>query len=1354
MHKYNNKVCAYCNVTISYKNWSHHVKTKKHARLAPKTEIPKKKELYRMAKDLNMRGVSTLKKEELQRKIETLKKVRFNENELKTKTVKELRKLAKDNNIKVPYKYRKLQVIDAILHRENVLFKKEVASELSFSDDIFVPARKVKNQIEAIATAFKGRLKTFQINNSAGYKDISTFLNAVENIVIGKVRESLGKMNLKVNILLLAQYKRGISQNIEFHDANFKTENEVILSSTNLSEFYSQAKRKIIVETENFEARGSQWHLNQIYRLELRVNKYVPFRGSSYVELPKELAAKKAIINIKNDDDKCFLWSILAQLHPAPRDPQRVSKYKQYEHDFDEVLKEFPVKITDIDTFEKSTKISVNVFHYEIGSIRPLRITKQEEKDHINLLYLRDENKSHYCLIKNLWRLISNQVTKHCAHREVCVMCLSNFANKDLLNKHKIICSKNKPAEAQLPKPYDNKLCFSNWNNSLKVPFVIYADFESLLRKIHSCNPSGNKIDADGKVTETSYTKQYQKHEPISSCYYVKYQNEDYKAPVEHFGEDVAKQFYRSLREEAIKIAEIYENPVPMIPLNDEEKEKYEESKFCHICEKSIFEVPPILEKNVKLCVNAINYFLEIGDDEKYAEYKGKLEQLKHYAALNKRKVMDHDHLTGEYRGPAHSLCNINYRNPNFIPVFFHNLAGYDAHLFIKEFGNDDGHINMIPNTEEKYISFSKAVTYDGTKTINLRFVDSFKFLSSSLDTLAGNLNKDQFRELSKFIDKNHVDLVTKKLAYPYEYMDSEEKYEETNLPPIECFYSTLNNKNKDTMNDEEWEDFTKAYKNAQDIWTKFNVKNMTEFTQFYNKIDVLLLADIMENFRELSLETYKLDPVWYFTTPGFAWDAMLRKTEIELELLTDIDMLLMVESGIRGGITQCSKRYGKANNKYMNEKYDPSKESVYLGYFDANNEYGWSMCKYLPYKDFKWGCTEIDVTKISEEADTGYILEVDLEYPSELHDSHSDFPLAPENRIGSEQLPKLMTTLYNKKNYVVHYMNLKYYLQHGLKLTKIHRVLEFQQKSWLKTYIDLNTELRSKAKNDFEKDFYKLMNNSVFGKTMENLRNRVDIKLCSDERKAEKMIAKPNFKDRTLFTESLAAIHFEKTAITLNKPIYVGMSILETSKLCLYGFWYDVLKPKYGDQISLHYEDTDSQIFSVKTEDFYQDMKEFIDELDTSDYPQNNDYGIPRVNKKVLGKFKDELNGKILEEMIGLRSKCYALNTFENNKTKEKIRKIKGIQKCVVKNEIKFDDFKRCLFENETVYKKQNLFRSKLHDVYTIEMKKKALNNFDDKRFILENGIDTLAWGHYKIGIDQENFLDYLKDLNKTENN
>ena len=282
-------------------------------------------------------------------------------------------------------------------------------------------------------------------------------------------------------------------------------------------------------------------------------------------------------------------------------------------------------------------------------------------------------------------------------------------------------------------------------------------------------------------------------------------------------------------------------------------------------------------------------------------------------------------------------------------------------------------------------------------------------------------------------------------------------------------------------------------------------------------------MADVFENFRDICIKNYYLNPAHYYTAPGLAWDAALKVTKVELEMLSDMDMLLMVEKGIRGGVSVISNRYGKANNKYMGNRFVASLLSKYIAYLDANNLYGWAMSKPLPTHGFKWmKVSELETWEIHS-----CILEVDLEYPKSLHDLHSDYPLAPE-RIEVNKIKKLIPNLGDKKKYIIHYENLKQYLSLGLKLTNIHRGIKFEESQWLKKYIDLNTELRTAATNDSEKDFFKLMNNAVFGKTMENIRNRVDIKLVNNKKRAEKLSAKPNFNHCNIFSEDLVAVHMK----------------------------------------------------------------------------------------------------------------------------------------------------------------------------------------------------------------------------------
>jgi len=316
---------------------------------------------------------------------------------------------------------------------------------------------------------------------------------------------------------------------------------------------------------------------------------------------------------------------------------------------------------------------------------------------------------------------------------------------------------------------------------------------------------------------------------------------------------------------------------------------------------------------------------------------------------------------------------------------------------------------------------------------------------------------------------------------------------------------------------------------------------------------------------------------------------------------------------------------------------------------------------------------------KLKQNAKKGWILEVDLEYPEELHDAHYSYPLAPEKKvtdlgkmseyqhrlmadlgINPPNTEKLVLTLEDKEKYVLHYMNLQLYLRQGMRLKKVHRVLEFDQESWMEPYIRMNTEFRKQAKSNFETDFFKLMNNSVFGKTMENKRNRVDVKIVRrwEDDKVRKLISDPSYSSFALFSNDMAGIHMHKKRLVLDKPAYTGMSILEISKTLMYEFYYDYLKARYGPRCDLIYTDTDSLLLHIQTDDVYEDMKEHKYLYDTSNYPKDHPL-YDATNKKVLGKMKDECGGEPIEEVVALRSKMYTIKRANEN-----IKKAKGVKK------------------------------------------------------------------------------------------
>ena len=394
--------------------------------------------------------------------------------------------------------------------------------------------------------------------------------------------------------------------------------------------------------------------------------------------------------------------------------------------------------------------------------------------------------------------------------------------------------------------------------------------------------------------------------------------------------------------------------------------------------------------------------------------------------------------------------------------------------------------------------------------------------------------------------------------------------------------------------------------------------------------------------------------------------------------------MLFMFEKGIRGGISQAITKYAKVNNKYI-KTYNKNIKSSYLQYTDANNLYGWAMCKKLPVKNFKWDdinqYTDDMIKNYDEDDKYGALSEVDIEYPNELHKLHIDLPFLCDRKT-INKTSKLITSFEDKKEYVIHISTLKQALNHGLKLKKVHRVISFIQTNWMRSYIIKNTKLRNKSKNESERNFYKLMNNSVFGKTMENIRKHRDIKLVTTNNKREKLASEPNCHTCKYFSEHLMAIEMKKTKVYMNKPIYIGQSVLDISKTLMYEFYYNYLKPKHGDKVKLCYMDTDSFILYVETNDLYKDIIPDLNSwFDTSKINNKLDRPILiGINESILGMFKDELKGQTMIEFIALASKVYAY-ICDNDKIE---KKVKSIKKCVRDRVLMFQHYLDALLLNK----------------------------------------------------------------------
>ena len=1148
--------------------------------------------------------------------------------------------------------------------------------------------------------ALKGFTKSFEIDIKSNKDPLTQMQNtrkAVERHVTNLLNETKG---LKYVETLKVTFEKISDGGIIEKTAYFNSAPQTIINQMEINEALQMSKQNILNQISQWISEGSGWTVQSVDSHYLNIVKYKPMNGSSYIQLPSELRnSAKGLINMKNEDNECFRWCHIRHLNPQDKDPQRIKKVdKPYVENLDYSGIEFPVNAKHYNKIEKQNSINISVFGYENKETYPIYVSKEKYEDHMELLLITKNENKHYVLIKDFNKFMYNQ-TKHEHRKHFCMHCLQCFSSERVLSNHKENCIQVNGTQAiKMPNKDNNILKFNNFHKQQPLPFVIYADFEAITEKIQGCQQNN----------ESSYTEAYQRHTDCGYGYKVVCCYDDkYTKPIQIYrGEKAVYKFMENMLEEVKYCKKVtkkhFNKPLRMTKENEHE---FEKATTCHICDKKY------TEKDIR--------------------------------------VRDHCHITDGFRGSAHQDCNLKLRiNPEEIkiPVIFHNLRGYDSHFIMQEIGaivnkhayTKNGkeikmNINVIPNNMEKYMAFMLGN--------HLTFIVSFQFMSSSLDKLVSNLPAEALKYTNKIFRKEKFKLMTRKGIYPYDYMDSFEKFNKTELPTKEEFYSILSDEH---ISDED-------YCHAKKVWNTFQLQTMGEYHNLYLKSDILLLADVFENFRKTCLQYYKLDPCHYFTSPGLSWDAMLKMTDIKLELMTDIDMFQFIEKGMRGGISYISNRYGKANNKYM-KKYDEKAPSKYIMYLDANNLYGWAMSQYLPTGGFKW-LTEKQINKINlaqynEDSNKGLLIEVDLEYLKELHDLHNDYPLAAERvRVNNNMLSKyckriatkynistglvgkLIPTLSNKEKYVLHYRNLQLYLDLGLKINKVHRVLEFNQSPWRKRYIYFNTQKRTQAKNSFEKDFFKLMNNSVFGKTMENIRKRVDVRLITDEKKLLKMASKPTYVSSKIFNENLVAVHKIKETLTLNRPAYVGMCILDLSKTLMYDFHYNYIKEKYGDKAKLLFTDTDSLTYEIEAEDVYQDFWSDKDRFDNSDYPESSQY-FDKRNKKVIGKFKDEACGIPITEFIGLRSKMYSYI-----KDNQKVGKTaKGIKKNIIKNNIKHEDYKNILLENRQMHHTMKTIRSNNHQLGSYEINKVSLSCFDDKRYISNDGINSFAYGHYAI--------------------
>jgi Recombination endonuclease VII len=831
--------------------------------------------------------------------------------------------------------------------------------------------------------------------------------------------------------------------------------------------------------------------------------------GGSWIPLPAWVRNRGGAINPKpggdkwRTDERCFEWAILRGLNYPLANPL------QKPMDISDLLTQkgsvalppgvnYPIPLDDrvLSEIERlNAGFSFSIF--SIGNMedecRPLYLSnfRFEREKHLQLGLISSFGKSHFVLIRSMSRLFPASSGGHL--RFFCESCLNPHRTRDSLNRHAEVCGKHEPAKVKMPEKgtKDHIIKFDSWRFKLPKPWVIYADFESIIKA------GSDEHSVSGAVY--SIRCRYQAHEKVLGW------NDRPLGEIRTFtGPTALHDFMMAVFEDVAMIEALSQENIPCNP-SEEEMKNFKEAKVCHICEK---ELGPVRD-------------------------------------------LDHDHYDGKYRGAAHKSCNMQYGASKYfkVPVVFHNLRGYDGYFILRELAS-------IADRLEKIEVIAKNLDkYTCIEVNNVRFMDSMQFINGSLETLVENYRKDMvdedpreyvrklkagFPKIWGFIEtrfesfppevrrvvdmknmresilNSMLQLSVSKGIYPYEYMDSYERLDEKMLPPKEAFFSKLRNEG---ISD-------KDYEKAQRVWRLFRCKDMRDYTVMYNTLDVLQLEVLFEAFREscLAPKSYGLDPAHFITAPSLSWYAMLKMNFCEgivIENLTDVNMLLMMEAAVRGGMCQVFNPYASVKPGGLSEDLFEFNDGLdrRILYLDANNLYGWAMMQPLPIGCWRWekvGEGEVlqrqnpkDWIPLSEKAkrqsekgkeaetksedpnmntvelwanedmeevtagllrldplgDWGYMLEVDVDVPERLHDRLNDYPLLPEHKCpapspfsqeelerlgmdGNDGVSKLVCDLIPKRNYVIHFRNLIQALELGYELRKVHRVLAFKQVS------------------------------------------------------------------------------------------------------------------------------------------------------------------------------------------------------------------------------------------------------------------------------------------------------------------
>lgn len=1209
----------------------------------------------------------------------------------------------------------------------------------------------------------------------------------------------LSNPSFRVNFVLAVEMYKNNEQGLctALEKFSFRADGFTLTSSKNIKKNLDKTTRQMDRNIAEFLFQGSGWKVLRPFMLDAELVEVRPLAGgvgggeknlhvASYVRqqgiMPCEVSSKV------EDDGFCFYAAVAAAVLGTS------SLYGELEQWFAPAAKKFGpnVRVKDIGAIErfwqKTTRhkeLSINVVYKdEDKRVIPVRVGSKPLSDSQVALLLsytaeksfepdtgvhRNDIVCHYSTIKEPNQLFArrkkSEATGKISTREhkLCWNCLNVYYDRASLESHLAYCGENNCQRISMPKPgetirykekstkrQDGTYPTSRQNRAaLQAAYVLYFDFEALNvepEKACSCTPEMvqrrkefeeeqlqwrnasveqladwtlekqmlegelsaeleekrfhlNDVDnmkradpifhkpprvSNKMCTHKTHVVSEQKAFAYSYCL-MNREGQLLESKVAHSSKNAAECFL----EDVLNISETYMPQLtpgkPMREMSSREMKKALAANACYLCDE--------------------------GFDEE---------------DRNLNRVMDHDHLTGDFLGVAHSICNLHRKEDYSLTCFSHNFSGYDSHFILKalnSLGPKRVELQGIPINSQKFKNL--------TVNRRIKFTDSAAFLNASLADCADTLVKSNHKfDLLDSIcdDEKQKELLLRKGVYPYSFATSVKKLRKTKeLPPKEAFYNDLT----DTpVSDED-------YEHAQKVWREFGVSNMMEYTTLYLRTDTLLLAEAMTELRRTMWKDFELDLTRYLSLPMMAKDIMLKTTGVELELITDQEMSDLVQKNLRGGLSFINKRKSqRGSHADLAEDDDRT-----ITYIDCTNLYGKAMSMSLPMSDFAW-MSEAELaafnpeTDVCDNGDTGYFLEVDLEYPGELHESHNSFPLAAQAMDLTEQdlspysysclqtltgktkysARKLTSTFYPRTKYLCHGMNLKLYLQLGLKLVRIHRGIKFHQEKFIEPYIAMCSARRRTAPTEAQRNMYKLLCNSLYGKLIEGFEKRMKCKFNRDRETAMRHSSHPLYKGTMICAEDFSITFHKLGEIKMNQSWAVGFSILELSKYWMQKSFYEDIQPTFRGVggCSVLMSDTDSFLLETRLASSDDVVERLKTVMDTSNYPPDHPLYC-KDKAKVPGYFKNEIPHSEIDLFVGLKSKTYAIRCLRG---KSEI-KAKGVPERQ-KHKIPVEEMLNCLTEMRKVSLRYNALRSYDHVNKLVRSDRVAFSSFDDKRYLL----------------------------------